>query len=143
MQPTPLVYDSTSRKRNPFPLLITTLLLATALLTALLIHRHLPRREPAKITTGPSAIANLKTAVDAFEVDTGRYPATLNDLLTAPPNTPTWRGPYVEKIADDWGHPFHFAAPGRHNPTSYDLSSNGPDGLYNTPDGPTNFPPSR
>jgi type II secretion system protein G len=107
-----------------------------------------PRATRAQISRAKADIAIFITCLDPFQVDTGRYPTTaegLDALLHGPATLPgkTWKGPYIQKIPNDpWGHPYLYTSPGTHNPTSYDLSSNGPDNLPNTPDDLTNFPPT-
>jgi len=79
-------------------------------------------------------IATFRTALDAFEVDNGYYPKGKNgleDLIVKPRDAQNWRGPYLQtdKIpADPWGVEYAYECPGRHNPSSYDLSSAGPQG---------------
>jgi general secretion pathway protein G len=138
-------------RRTPFPrhrlrlILLVTILLATlaaAFLPAILSRPQRGSGDP--ISPGITALANLKTAIDAFEVDNGRYPTTAEfpaALRFAPPATPNWHGPYIERAGaiDPWSRPFRFAAPGLHNPTGFDLQSAGPDGLFNTPDDRTNW----
>jgi general secretion pathway protein G len=80
-----------------------------------------------------SQIANLGTALGAFEVDNGYYPRGANGLIyliEKPPGATNWRGPYLEKSVpfDPWGHAYIYECPGRHNPQGYDLSAMGPDG---------------
>jgi hypothetical protein len=36
----------------------------------------------------------IKTALDAYEVDNGSYPKSLQDLLQQPTGTTNWHGPY-------------------------------------------------
>ena len=93
--------------------------------------------------SGPSAkeqspktqIESFKTALDAFEVDTGRYPSTaegLAALSVAPADVTNWKGPYLNGngiIADPWDHPYVYHCPGSHNTNRFDLYSCGPDGV--------------
>ena len=78
---------------------------------------------------------HLKTDLDAFEVDCGRYPTTLEGfqaLLKCPTNIPAgkWHGPYLEKLPQDpWGHDYVYVCPGIHNTNGYDLYSCGFDGI--------------
>jgi general secretion pathway protein G len=63
----------------------------------------------------------------------------LSALMTPPgdlANPAKWKGPYLEKAipADPWGRPFQYAAPGKHNPQSFDVWSLGPDGADGTED---------
>jgi general secretion pathway protein G len=85
-----------------------------------------------------AVFANLKTALDVFETDVGRYPTTaegFDALLKNSTNDPNWRGPYLnERPIDKWGHPFLYRCPGIDDPTSFDITSAGPDGIFGTKD---------
>jgi general secretion pathway protein G len=62
-----------------------------------------------------------RRALDSFRADhEGKCPHQLEELQTAG---------YVLELPDDaWGHPLRLVCPGRTDPTSYDLMSDGPDG---------------
>jgi general secretion pathway protein G len=112
-------------------LLLVLVILAT--LAALVVPRFTKRSEQAKITAARTDIANVEVAIDAFEVDCGRFPATeegLRPLLDQPSNAPDWHGPYVKRgmPKDPWGNPYMYRCPGQHNTNGYDLYSFGPDG---------------
>jgi len=82
-----------------------------------------------------SKINEIKYALDAFEVDNGFYPKSIQDLVTAPSNAKNWHGPYLEKVPQDpWGNNYLYYFPGKHNTGSYDLLSVGPDGKEGTDD---------
>ncbi len=73
----------------------------------------------------------MGTALDAFEVDCGRYPTTeegLHALVEAPGNVQDWRGPYLKKgvPADPWGNPYTYKAPGNED-REFELVSYGQD----------------
>ena len=78
-------------------------------------------------------IGLFKTPISTFQLDTGRYPTVLEDLLVLPSNltNPTkWSGPYLDVPQipiDPWGNPYMYQYPGTRNPTSYDVWSIGPD----------------
>jgi len=83
-------------------------------------------------------LAALMVALDAYEIDNGMFPTTeqgIKALVEKPANLNSWRGPYVKGLAKDpWSHPFVYKCPGVHNPTSFDLSSLGPDGRESNDD---------
>ena len=97
------------------------------------IFRHVGT---AKETTARAQIEMLGAALDAYRLDTGRYPTSEQGLaaLWQEPNVdprPTnWRGPYLRKAvpADPWGNAYVYRAPGTASGTGYDLISNGADG---------------
>ncbi len=86
----------------------------------------------ARTTAARVEIMNIKTALDTFEIDLGRYPTNeegLMALVVAPAGNEKWHGPYIEKLpTDPWGHAYVYRFPGDHNKSGFDLSSMGPDG---------------
>lgn len=89
----------------------------------------------ANSTTAKSQVEIFAVALDAYRLDTGRYPTTEEGLsaLRVRPVTgeqPGWRGPYLRKAipVDPWHRAYLYHAPGTHNPESYDLYSLGRDG---------------
>ncbi|HUZ06736.1 MAG TPA: type II secretion system major pseudopilin GspG [Candidatus Paceibacterota bacterium] len=125
------------RNRRAFTL-VEMLLVVTiiGILAALVIPKIVGRSEEARITAAQTDInAGIKTALDAFEVDNGFYPRSLQDLVTQPQNARAWHGPYLDKLPEDpWGNPYIYYYPGKHNPNGYDLLSVGPDGKEGTDD---------
>jgi general secretion pathway protein G len=108
------------------------------ILAALVIPRIMGRSEQARMTAAHADIyGGIKSSLDAFEVDNGFYPKSLQDLIAQPSNAKNWRGPYFDppKLPiDPWGNPYVYYYPGKHNTTSYDLLSVGPDGKEGTSD---------
>jgi general secretion pathway protein G len=103
-----------------------------AVLAAMVVPRFAKRSEQAKVTTSAADIANIEVALDAFEIDCGRYPTGeegLAALLGLPTNPKGWSGPYLKKgmPKDPWGNPYVYRCPGQHNVEGYDLYSFGPD----------------
>ncbi len=93
-------------------------------------------------------IALFRTALTTFEMDSGFFPSTrggLQDLVKRPSEAPGWKGPYLDPPyvpKDPWQHEYLYEYPGRNNPTSYDLSSAGPDGIFGTEDDITSWLPN-
>ena len=105
------------------------------ILAALVIPKIVGRSEQARATAAHADISSIKTALDAFEVDNGFYPKSLQDLVTAPSNAKNWHGPYLEKVPQDpWGNNYVYYFPGKHNPSAFDLLSIGPDAKEGTED---------
>lgn len=80
-------------------------------------------------------LGGLKTALDRFEIDCGRYPTT-SEGFAGMINCPTnfsggkWSGPYLDQIPiDPWGNVYVYLCPGTHNTNGYDLYSCGYDGI--------------
>jgi general secretion pathway protein G len=120
-----------NRKRRGFTL-VEILLVVTiiGILAALVIPKMTGRTDEARRKSAFSDVnGGIKSALGMYEVDTGRYPASLNDLITQPSDVRGWKGPYLDNMpADPWGHPYVYVYPGRKNTAGYDLYSVGPDG---------------
>ncbi len=93
---------------------LLVVLVILGLLVGLIAPRFLSQIGKAKSKTARVQITNLSTALEYFQLDTGRYPANssgLSALLSAPPNMVNWDGPYLKtrRVPDDpWGNPYHY-----------------------------------
>lgn len=119
-------------------------LVILGILAAIVVPKFSGRTEQARVTAAQSQIATFGTALDAFEVDNGFYPKGKNgllDLVQQARDAQNWKGPYLKgSIPDDpWGRPYVYEYPGKHNPSSYDLMSMGPDGRAGSDDDITNW----
>lgn len=87
----------------------------------------------AKTRTAKVQIENLKSALDLFFLDVGRYPTTnegLAVLIVRPSNAGIWNGPYVKSTTvpqDPWNHEYRYQSPGKDG-RSYEIVSLGGDG---------------
>jgi general secretion pathway protein G len=111
-------------------MLLVLVILAT--LAAIVYPKVMGRSEQARVTAAQTQIANFKTALDSFEVDNGYYPKGRNglaDLIQQPRDAVSWHGPYLESIPKDpWNNDYAYECPGKHNPMSYDIYSQGSPG---------------
>lgn len=118
-------------------------LVILGVLAAIVVPKFSGRTEQARITAAVTQVSNFGVALDAFEVDNGYYPkgkGGLEDLVIQPKDAQNWRGPYIKQIPmDPWNNPYIYEAPGKHNDTSYDLMSMGPDGRIGGGDDITNY----
>ena len=113
-------------------LMLVLVILAT--LSAIVTPKFARRGEQAKITAARTQISQLEVALDAFEIDVGRYPTTVEGLraLVERPTSDSdgWQQPYLNKGVpqDPWGGEYVYRYPGQYNQDGYDLYSYGPDG---------------
>jgi len=122
------------RRAHGFTLIeLLLVLVILAVLAAVVVPKFTKRSEQARITASRTDIANMEVALDAFEIDTGRYPATdegIGALVEQPTDVKVWHGPYIKRgvPSDPWENPYVYRCPGRYNTSGYDLYSFGPDG---------------
>ncbi len=121
------------RHRSAFTLIeLLLVLVILAVLAAVVVPKLAGRSEQARVAAAKADIANYKLALNAFEVDNGRYPTSdegLKALVEKPGDLPNWKsGGYAEQIRNDpWGHPYVYRFTGGDG-KSFDLFSMGPDG---------------
>lgn len=112
-------------------LLLVLVILAT--LAAIVTPKFTKRSEQARITATRTQIAQFEVALDAFEIDIGRYPTTVEGLraLVERPTSDAegWQQAYLKRDIplDPWGNDYLYRYPGQHNEDGYDLYSYGPD----------------
>ncbi|GAB3334575.1 MULTISPECIES: type II secretion system major pseudopilin GspG [Marilutibacter] len=90
--------------------------------------RVLGGADRAKANLAKSQVTTLAQKVESFQMDTGRLPGSLDELVTDPGNAPGWLGPYAkaQELNDPWGHPVEYRTPGESGP--FDLVILGKDG---------------
>ncbi len=149
--PAPRLYRTVStvrmrrRCQHAFTLIeLLLVLVILGILAAIVVPKFSGRTEQARMTAATTQISTFSTALAAFEVDNGYFPKGKNglyDLVQPPRDAQNWRGPYMDKEIplDPWNHPYIYECPGKHNPTSFDLMSIGPDGRAGSEDDITNW----
>lgn len=86
----------------------------------------------AKSQAAQIQMANLKSALQLFYIDVGRYPSeaeSLEALIASPAGSKNWAGPYVdgdEALNDPWARRYLYRMPGVEAP--FDLLTYGRDG---------------
>jgi general secretion pathway protein G len=129
------VPSSLPKRDAGFTLLeMLVVILIIGMLTGIVGPRLVGQLAKSEITTARAQLSAIDKGLQAFRIDTGRYPSTeegLAALTTAPANESRWRGPYLQGNLplDPWGKPYRYASPGPAG-RDYDLSSAGRD---NTP----------
>lgn len=121
---------------------ILLVVIILGILIGLVAPRYAGRSEEVRKQAAKADIeGGVSLALDLYELDMGRYPQRLEDLIQKPAAAGTWKGPYLKKglPKDPWGHGYVYRYPGAHNSDSFDLSSSGPDGQEGNEDDVTNW----
>ena len=90
--------------------------------------RVLGGADRAKANLAKSQVTTLAQKVESFQMDTGRLPTTLDELVTQPGDAAGWLGPYAKaaELNDPWGNPVEYRTPGQTG--AFDLVILGKDG---------------
>jgi general secretion pathway protein G len=90
------------------------------------------KTQGAMIKATRASIKAIETAIDMYEVDNGKYPSSLQNLVSSS-GEPNWRGPYIRGglPKDSWGMDFTYAAKGE---GAFEVRSAGPDAQMSTGD---------
>ena len=113
---------------------IMLVVIIIGVLAAMVVPRLVGRTEQAKIARAKSDLSAIGLALDLYELDIGRYPESLDELVAKEPPSgiaegTKWNGPYLKKglPKDSWGRPYEYQRQSQHN-QDFDLSSLGSDG---------------
>jgi general secretion pathway protein G len=96
---------------------LMVVILILAILAALIVPRVVGRQDQAKIAKAQNDEAQLRSFLQLFRNDTGRFPSSdegLDALVTQPSDVKGWQGPYPDKGVplDPWGNPYVYEYPG-------------------------------
>jgi len=107
------------------------------ILAGVVVGTFAKKQKGAMIRATRASIAAICTQVDLYEVDTGRFPPSLQSLIQND-GAPNWDGPYLKggMPADSWGTAFQYQVRGEKD---YTVSSAGPDLQHGTGDDITSF----
>jgi general secretion pathway protein G len=120
-------------RRGAFTLVeIMVVVVILGILAATIIPQFVSTTQDAKIGAAKADVAQLKNAIERFNIHMDRFPTTeegLKALVEAPSGEDKkWKGPYLEKVQNDpWGNAYQYRAPSTHRKGFYDVWSRGSD----------------
>lgn len=81
-------------------------------LMAILAPKFMGQKDKANVGQAKIAMGQIANALSMYKNDCGKYPESLENLVTADASCSTWGPePYVKKksLDDPWGHPFVYS----------------------------------
>jgi len=98
-----------------------------ALLATIVTPMYFRHVRKAKINTAKTQIILLEQSVMDYQLDTGKLPNSLQDLVQNNSSNSKWDGPYLKKSvpSDPWGNEYLLVVPGSHS--EIDIISYGAD----------------
>jgi general secretion pathway protein G len=136
-----MIMSTRKQIRRGFTLIeLLLVMMILAILAAVVVPKFTGQLSKSQVNAATAQVSLLKTALQLFEVDNGRFPTTeegLAALAANPGNLPNWKvGGYLQdnKVpVDPWQHPYIYRSPGASG-KEFDLFSAGPDGQEGTAD---------
>ncbi len=113
-------------KKKGFTLIeIMLVVIIIGVLVAMVMPRLAGRSQEARTAAAQADIfSNISTALDLYELDNGKYPESLDVLLS---KTENGKGPYLKRSpVDPWKKPYKYKT--LDNGQDYQLWSSGADG---------------
>jgi general secretion pathway protein G len=121
---------SPSLHRSGFTLIELIVVIALlAVLAAVVAPNLLGKASDANRKSAAIQLEKIGSSVELYRIETGRYPASLEDLVNKPQDVDRWNGPYITKksqLQDPWGNDLVIRQPGEER--NFDLISYGADG---------------
>jgi general secretion pathway protein G len=143
----PIFFRTPRRRQRGFTLIEMLIVLSIiGLLMGMVIYHLTGINDVAQKQKVQADILTLREALTTYQLDGGMLPTTeqgLKALLSRPTVEPIpshWHAIMDQEVKDPWGNSYQYVNPGKHNPTRYDLYSDGPDGQPNTDDDIGNWP---
>jgi general secretion pathway protein G len=115
------------RFQSGFTLIEILVVMAIIGMLAVMVAPNIFRQQSgAQRDAALTQISSLETALDAYRLDVGQYPDSLDGLIENDSDRAAWNGPYLRRDLpqDPWGNDYVYDSDGR----SFTLISYGPDG---------------
>lgn len=119
---------SAARQRGMSLIEIIIVIVLIGAVLAFVGSRVLGGKDRGDYNIAKAQVQTMAGKVESFQMDTGRLPNSLEELVTQPGDVNGWLGPYAKpaELKDPWGRPIEYRAPGEHGP--FDLVILGKDG---------------
>lgn len=120
----------THNARRAFTLIeVLVVVIIIGVLATLILPNIFGRVGQARQSVAKQKLANIEQAIQLFHYDYGRFPESLDELVTRPADIDeaTWKTPTIKErdLLDPWGNPWQYRIPGDHG--TFDLYSLGAD----------------
>lgn len=111
---------------------VLIVLVILGLLAGYVAPKYFAQLGKSEVKVAMTQMKGIEQALDAYRLDTGRYPTTeqgLAALMIAPQNETRWQGPYLKSDAvpkDPWNHSYLYLSPAEG--AEFEIKSLGKDG---------------